>query len=68
MALTLRHDPRSRPVAHAWLIAIAIGAGGIIGWPLPWLHLMGWYDWGRLAACAAATVFSLSTARSWRPH
>lgn len=72
VALNLRQDPRSRPVAHAWLIGVGIGAGAMLGWALPWMHLTAWYDWGRLAMCVATTVFALATARSWRakvaPH
>ena len=66
VALNLRHDPRSRPVAHAWLIGVGIGAGALLGWALPWMHVTGWYDWGRIAMCAATTVFAIATARSWR--
>ncbi|MCV7442433.1 hypothetical protein H7K33_09375 [Mycobacterium paraense] len=66
VALRLRRDPRSRPVARAWLIGVGFGAGGMVGWALPWLHLTAWYDWGRLAMCAATTVFAIATARSWQ--
>jgi hypothetical protein len=66
VALNLRQDPRSRPVAHAWLIGIGIGAGGLVGWALPWMHLTSWYDWGRIAMCIATTVFAIATARSWQ--
>jgi hypothetical protein len=66
VALHLRRDPRSRPVAHAWLIGVGIGAGGLLGWALPWMHVTGWYDWGRIAMCAATTVFAIATARSWQ--
>lgn len=66
VALILRHDSRSRPMSRAWLIGLALGAGGIVGFALPWLNMTGWYDWSWLAACFAATIYSLSTARSWR--
>jgi hypothetical protein len=66
VALHLRHDPRSRPMAHAWLIGVGIGAGALLGWMLPWMHITGWYDWGRIAMCVATTVFAIATARSWR--
>ena len=65
VALNLRQDPRSRPVAHAWLIGVGIGAAALLGWALPWMHITGWYDWGRMSMCAAATVFGIATARSW---
>jgi hypothetical protein len=66
VALNLRRDPRSRPVAHAWLIGVGIGAGAMLGWALPWMHITGWHDWGRISMCAATTVFAIATARSWR--
>jgi hypothetical protein len=66
VALNLRRDPRSRPVAHAWLIGVGIGAGGMLGWALPWMHITGWYDWGRIAMSAATTVFAIATARAWQ--
>jgi hypothetical protein len=66
VALHLRHDPRSRSVAHAWLIAVGIGAGALLGWVLPWMHITAWYDWGRMSMCVAATVFAVATARSWQ--
>jgi hypothetical protein len=66
VALNLRHDPRSRPVAHAWLIGVGIGAGAMLGWALPWTHITGWYDLGRIAMCTATTVFAIATARSWQ--
>jgi len=47
VALILRHDPRSRPVSRAWLIGLALGACGIVGFALPWLNVTGWYDWSR---------------------
>jgi hypothetical protein len=66
VALNLRRDPRSRPVAHAWLIGVGIGAGAMLGWVLPWMHITAWYDWGRLSMCVATTVFAIATARSWQ--
>jgi hypothetical protein len=66
VALNLRQDPRSRPVAHAWLIGVGIGAGALLGWALSWMHITAWYDWGRIAMCAATTVFAIATARSWQ--
>jgi hypothetical protein len=66
VALTLRQDPRSRPVAHAWLIGVGIGAVAMFGWALPWMHITGWYDWGRLSMCVAVTVFTIAAARSWQ--
>jgi hypothetical protein len=66
VALNLRRDPRSRPVAHAWLIGVGVGAGAMLGWALPWMHITGWYDWGRIAMCAAVIVFAIATATSWR--
>jgi hypothetical protein len=66
VALNLCQDPRSRPVAHAWLIGVGIGAGAMLGWALPWMHITGWYDWGRMSMCAATTVYAIATARSWQ--
>ena len=66
VALHLRRDPRSRPVAHAWLIGVGIGAGAMLGWALPWMHVTPWYDWGRMAMSVAITVFAIATARAWQ--
>jgi hypothetical protein len=66
VALNLRHDPRSRLVAHAWLIGVGVGAGAMLGWALPWMHITAWCDWGRIAMCVATTVFAIATARSWQ--
>jgi hypothetical protein len=65
-ALNLRRDPRSRLVAHAWLIGVGIGAGAMLGWALPWMHITAWYDWGRICMCGATTVFAIAIARSWQ--
>jgi hypothetical protein len=62
----LRDDPRAKPVALTWLACVGLGAAAMVGWLLPWTGITGWYDYGRLAACACVAVFSVSSARSWQ--
>jgi hypothetical protein len=62
----LRGDSRSRPVAMAWLISVGLGAGSMLGWLLPALGVVEWYDYCRLAMCAAVTVYAVASARSWQ--
>ena len=62
----LRGDPRARPVALTWLVCVGLGGGAILGWLLPWLHWVGWYDWGRLTMCVAVTLYAVASARSWQ--
>lgn len=66
VALEFRRDPRSRRVARAWLLGLGFGAVAMFGWLWPWLGLTHWYDAGRIAMCAAVTVFSISSALSWQ--
>jgi hypothetical protein len=62
----LRGDPRARPVALAWLISVGLGAGAILGWLIPALGLIEWFDYSRVAMCAAVTVYAVASARSWQ--
>jgi hypothetical protein len=59
-------DPRSRPVAKAWLISIGLGAGSIVGFLIVFPGAVGWFDYCRLAMCAAVAVFAVASARSWQ--
>jgi hypothetical protein len=59
-------DPRSRPVALSWLVSIGLGAGSIVGFVIVALGAPGWFDYCRLAMCAAVTVFAVASARSWQ--
>ena len=62
----LRGDPRAKPVALTWLICIGLGAGAMLGWLLPWLGWVAWYDWGRITMCLAVAAYALASARSWQ--
>ena len=59
-------DLRSRPVAIAWLVAIGLGIGSIVGFVIIALGGAGWFDYCRLAMCAAVAVFAVASARSWQ--
>jgi len=63
----LRGDPRSRPVALMWLVCVGLGAGALLDLVLT---SMGWWSWvndhGRLATCAAITIYAVASARSWQ--
>jgi hypothetical protein len=63
----LRGDPRSRPVALVWLVCVGLGAGAVLDLVLT---SMGWWSWfndyGRLAMCAAITIYAVASARSWQ--
>jgi hypothetical protein len=59
-------DPRSRPVALSWLVSVGLGAGSMIGFLLPTLGLIDWFDYCRLAMCAAVALFAVASARSWQ--
>ncbi|MGO9928821.1 MAG: hypothetical protein ACLPLP_22625 [Mycobacterium sp.] len=62
----LRGDSRSRPVALAWLVCVGLGGGSMLGFLLPALGLVDWFDYCRLAMCACVAVFAVSSARSWQ--
>jgi hypothetical protein len=59
-------DPNSRPVAMSWLICIGLGAGCLVGWLIPALGLIRFFDYGRLAMCGCVTVYAVASARSWQ--
>jgi hypothetical protein len=59
-------DPRSRPVAKAWLVSIGLGAGSIVGFLIICLGAVEWFDYCRLAMCAAVAVYAVASARSWQ--
>jgi hypothetical protein len=62
----LRGDPRAKPVALTWLICVGLGAGAMLGWLLPWLGWVAWYDWGRITMCLAVAVYALASSHSWQ--
>jgi hypothetical protein len=62
----LRGDSRSRPVALAWLVCVGLGAGSMLGFLLPALGLVDWFDYSRLGMCAAVAIFAVASARSWQ--
>lgn len=62
----LRGDPRAKPVALTMLVCVGLGAAAMLGWLLPWLHWTAWYDYGRIAMCAAVTAYAYTSARSWQ--
>jgi hypothetical protein len=59
-------DPRSRPVALAWLVCMGLGTGAMVTFVILALGGGAWFDCCRLGMCAAATVFALASARSWQ--
>jgi hypothetical protein len=63
----LRGDPRSRPVALVWLVCIGLGAGAMLDLVITSLGWQWFNDgYGRLAMCAAVTIYAISSARSWQ--
>jgi len=62
----LRGDSRSRPVALAWLVCVGLGGGSMLGFLLPALGLVDWFDYCRLAMCVCLAVFAVASARSWQ--
>jgi hypothetical protein len=63
----LRGDPRARPVALVWLVCVGLGAGAMLDLvitSLGWEWFNGGY--GRLAMCAAVTIYAVASARSWQ--
>jgi hypothetical protein len=62
----LRASRASRPVALSWLVCVGLGAGSMLGFLLPSLGLVEWFDYCRLAMCACVTLFAVASARSWQ--
>jgi hypothetical protein len=61
----LRSDPRSRPVALAWLVCTGLLAGGMVGFVIASLHSVPG-DYIRPVMCVAVTIFAVTSARSWQ--
>lgn len=62
----LRGDPRAKPVALTWLVCVGLGGVSVVGFALPWLGIVGWMDWCRMAMCVATATFAVESARSWQ--